>query len=193
MTHLEPLKWDIIYVACCNWDLQTRIRLMLQSHHTLGPRMGCSRAVLNKIVRPLTGPVRAPCGDIRILSPRTGSFNTWIISLRAQYGLRDRKQSLNSPCRDRTGPIQPNTTPVWECCKFWLCQFSYLSVRVPYGTLVGPARAAYGSRRIWKTLDIAARGPYDARVGIARSPCGVLSFIFYQTISVQPCQAVRDP
>ena len=50
-------------------------KLMPQSHHIPGPRTGCSRDVhgqfWTKIVRPLTGPVRAPCGAVRILLPLT--------------------------------------------------------------------------------------------------------------------------
>ena len=46
-----------------------------------------------------------------------------------------------------------------------------------YGTLAGPARAPYRSRRIWKTLKIPLRGPYDARTGIARDTRGVLRII----------------
>ena len=51
-------------------------KLMPQSHHTPGPRTDCSRAVhrlfWTKIVRPLTGPARGPCGAVRILPSRTG-------------------------------------------------------------------------------------------------------------------------
>ena len=49
---------------------------LTQSHHIPGPRTGCSRAVpglfWTKIVRPLTGPARSPCGAVRILPPRAG-------------------------------------------------------------------------------------------------------------------------
>ena len=84
---------------------------------------------------------------------------------------------MNSPCGPRTGPARQNTTPVRDFCQFWLCQFPCVSVRAPYGTLAGPARAPYGSRRIWKTLKIPVRGPYDARTGTARGTRGVMRII----------------
>ena len=48
---------------------------------------------------------------------------------------------------------------------------------MPYGTLASPAKAPYGSRRIWKILKIPVRGPHDARTGHTRGPCGVLWII----------------
>ena len=50
-------------VVGCDWGI------MPQSHHTHGPRMGCSRAVLNKNRTSTHG---APCGAVRILPPGTG-------------------------------------------------------------------------------------------------------------------------
>ena len=59
---------DVIMCAC----------VMPQLHHTPGPRTGCSWAVhelfWTKIARPRTGPVRAPCGAVRILPPRPVEF-----------------------------------------------------------------------------------------------------------------------
>ena len=66
---------------------------------------------------------------------------------------------MNSRCGARTGPVRPYTTPVQDFCQFWLCQFPYLSCR------------------IWKTLKIPVRGPYDACMGIARGTRGVLRII----------------
>ena len=43
--------------------------------------------------------------------------------------------------RVRTGPVRPHTTPVRDFSKFWLYKFPYVSVRVPYDNLAGPARA----------------------------------------------------
>ena len=74
------------------------------------------------------------------------------------------------------GPLRPNTTPV-DFFQIWLCQFPYVSVRAPYGTLADHARALYGSRWMWKTVKIPVRGLYDARTGIARSTRGVLEII----------------
>ena len=75
---------------------------------------------------------------------------------------------------------------MWVFGKFCLCQFPYESVRMPYGTLAGPARALHGCHKIWKTLKIPMRGRYDARTGIARGPCWVLRIIR----SNQKCTAV---
>ena len=72
------------------------------------------------------------------------------------------------------GPVRPNTRPVQDFCQSWLCQIPYMSVRAPYGTLVGHARAPYGAHRIWKTLKIPVQGSYDARTGIAQGTHGVL-------------------
>ena len=85
---------------------------------------------------------------------------------------------MREPHGARTGPLRPHTTPVREFCKFWCCQLPYVPVRAPYGTFAGPARAPYGSRRIWRTFEIPMRGPYDARTGTARGPCGVLRIIW---------------
>ena len=45
---------------------------MPQSHHTPGPRTGCSRAVLNKNRTSTHGARTGPGGAVRILPPRTG-------------------------------------------------------------------------------------------------------------------------
>ena len=55
--------------------------------------------------------------------------------------------------------------PAREFCQLWLCQFHYVSVRAPHGTLAGHARGPYGSRRIWKTLKIPVGGLHDAGTG----------------------------
>ena len=66
---------------------------------------------------------------------------------------------------------------MWDFCQLWLCQFPYVSIRAPHSTLAGHAWAPYRSRRIWKTLKIPVRGPYDACTGIARGTLGVLRII----------------
>ena len=47
--------------------------------------------------------------------------------------------------------------------------------------LVGPAGTGpvkkYGNRLVWNTLS-PVQSPYDAHVGVARGPCGVLWFIW---------------
>ena len=84
---------------------------------------------------------------------------------------------MNSPCGDREGPVRPNTTSVRDFCQLRLCKFPYISVRAPFGTLAGHARAPYGFRGIWKTLKIPVRGPYVAHTGIARGTRGFLRII----------------
>ena len=66
---------------------------------------------------------------------------------------------------------------VLSSCQFWLYQFPYVSIRVWYGTLAGPARAPHGSCRIWKTLKIPLRGPYNPHMGIVQGTSGVLRII----------------
>ena len=133
---------------------------------------GYSRAVLNKnrtsTHGACTGPVRrrtncaSPYGAHRVLIHRT-YFDI-----------------LNSPWTAHAGPYGPRTAKYGaraEFCQFWLYQFPYASIRLSYGAFAGPARAPYGSRRIWKTLKIPLRGPYDARAGIARDARGVMRII----------------
>ena len=91
----------------------------------------------------------------------------------------DRKQPVNSP-GDCNGPVRPHTTPVWDFCIFWLCQLPYVSVRMPYGLLVGPARHCAGPLLVRKDITNIGdfrMGPYDARAGNARCPCGVLRIL----------------
>ena len=119
--------------------------VMPQSHHTPGPRTGCSRAVLYNNRTSTHGARAAPyefCLPVR----GPWSFNACIITLRAPYGFRYCKQPVNSPCGARVGSVWPTTTPVRDFCQFWFCQLPYVSVRAPYGTLAGHARAPYGSR-----------------------------------------------
>ena len=82
----------------------------------------------------------------------------------------------------------PHATPMWDFCKLWFCQFPYESIRMPYGTLAGPARAPHGCHKIWKTLKIPVKGLYDALTGIARGPCWVLRIIR----SNQKCTAMSS-
>ena len=129
----------------------TETWLMPQSHHTPGPRTSCSLPGLfwTNIVRPLTGPVR-------ILPPppppRPYGARRVLMHALLAYGPRTGFEIVNSPWGARTGPVRPNTTPVWDFCQLWLCQFPYVSVRAPYGY-----------RRIWKTLNIPVRGPCGHR------------------------------
>ena len=145
-------------------------QLMPQSHHIPGPRTGCSWAVLNKNRTSTHG------RRTNFASPY-GVRRACIISLRAPYGFRVPKKPGNSSCGARMDPVRSNMTPVWEFCQFWLCQFPYVSVRLSYGTLEGPAWTPHGSRWIWKTLKIHVRGPRVARTDTARGTRGVLRII----------------
>ena len=116
--------------------------------------------VWTKIVSPLTGLVRPPCGA------------------RATYGYGVRKQPVNSPEVDHK-PVRPTTTPVRDFCKSLLSQFSCVSMRVPYGSRMVP----YGPRMIWKTFEIPMRArttPVQASHGVHVESCK----LFDQTISV---------
>ena len=55
-------------------------------------------------------------------------------------------------------------------CKFWLCQFPYVSV--PYSFFAGPTRAPYWFRRLWKTLEF----PCRTRTTTARDSQGLILY-----------------
>ena len=145
------------------------------------------------------GPVLALCNAIQSLPVRTGpvTFNSCIISLRARTGLQISNslwtahfrtiRGLCGPCS--TGPVCPHMMSVRDFCKFWLSQFPYMSVWVPYSTFAGPTWAVDGSCRIWKMLEFPIRGPYDTCMGTARGPCGVLRIMLsnHKSIAVPSC------
>ena len=124
---------------------------MPQSHHTPGPRTGCSRAVLRKkILRPQTGPARVPCGTVRIFA-------------------------------SRAGPAWPNTTLVRDFLQFRLCKFPYVSRTSPVDyeknieySLAGPARCPYG-HRTWYT-----RSPANYSTKPCVNPYGARSLMWPQ-------------
>ena len=108
---MHILVWQTCASALSSWvsyRLLELTKLMPQSHHTLGPRTGCSRAVprviWTKIVRPLTGLVRrhanfaSPYGARRVLIMH--------YKLTDPYGFRDCKQPVNSPCGPHKGPVR---------------------------------------------------------------------------------------
>ena len=169
ITYLRPFLRAQIWLTL-HWWLPTwqNWQPNAQSHHTPGSPYRLFSGCLNKNRTSTHGTHPCLCGAIQFLPPRTGpvEFDACIISLQALYGFRDRKQPLNSPCRNHKGPVPPHTMPVQDFCKYWLWQFPYVCVSVPYGTLAGPIRALYMSRRIWKILEIPVRGPHDAHTGI---------------------------
>ena len=142
-----------------------------QSHHTPRPHTSCSRAVLNKNRMSTHGIHTGPLW-CRWNFASYGACRVLTHALQA-YGPRMVLELINSPWTARKGPVRPNMMPVRDFYKFQilsliyseLCQFSYVFVRVPYGTLADHARAPYGSRGIWKTLDFSVRGPYNAHTG----------------------------
>ena len=154
--------------------------VMTQSHHTPGPCTGCLRAVhglfLTKIVRPITGSERAPCGAVRILPPRTGPVdcNACIISLRAPYGFRYYKQPVRGPVR---GPYGPRTAKYDARVGFLPIMVVSIPLRVSKGAVRHPCGSRtdpYGSRRIRKHCSF---------------PCGVCTGIVRGTRGVQPIQS----
>ena len=142
---------------------------MPQSHHTPGPRTGCSRAVLNKDGTSThgahTGPVRrrtnfaSPYGARRVL----------IHALKA-HGLRTGFAIVNSPWTVRKGPVRSNMTSIRDFDQLWLCQFPCVSVRAPYGTLAGPAQVPYDMKNIEDSRAGPVRCPYGHRTGYPWSP-----------------------
>ena len=168
---------------------------MPQSHHTPGPRTGCSRAVPGlfpgcfeqKLYVHSWGPHGPRAAPYEFCLPVRGpeSFNACIISLRAPYGFWDCKQPVNSPCGDRKGPVRPNTKPVRDFCQLWLCQFPYVSVRAPYGTLAGHARARTGPvgyEKHWRFPCGARTVPVRASHGVSMESCE----LFNQTTGTAP-------
>ena len=152
---------------------------MHQSHHTPGPRTGCSRTVHGlfwiKIVRPLKGPVRDPCGAGRLLPPSAGSveFLCMHYKLTDLHRFRDRKQPANNPHGERKGPcgpVPPQTTPVRDFCKL-LCQFPY--VYFILGCRTAPSRVPHGPREGPVGYEKYNRFPCRARTTSARVSHGV--------------------
>ena len=80
------------------------------------------------------------------------------------YKLTRAKLPVHNPCGARTAAYD-------ACAGFLQIMVVSIPLRVrkgAVGTLAGPARAPYGSRRIWRTFEIPVRGPYDARTDTAR-------------------------
>ena len=110
--------------------------VMPQSHHTPGPRMGCSQAVLNKNGTSTHGARTGPVRRHRNVASPYGARRIGVISLRAPYRFRDHTQPVNSPCGSRKGPVRAPYGHIRR--KFWLCRFPYVSIRVPCGSPTGP-------------------------------------------------------
>ena len=124
-----------------------------------------------KIVHPLMGPVRDPCGAVRILPPWTGAV---------EYGPRTDLGIINSTWTARAGPQGARAATYDVRAEFLQILVVPIPLRVrkvPYGTHVGPARPPHESRRIWKTIENPVRGLYRAVVGcdwgIIHSQCSV--------------------
>ena len=119
--------------------------LMPQSHHTSGPRTGCSRAVLNKnrtstqgartgleiVNSPWTafaGPVRGPYGQRTTkYDARAGVLPILVVSI----PLRVRMAAVRHPCGSRTGPVRvPYDMKNIK-------DFRAMPVRCPYGPRTG--------------------------------------------------------
>ena len=160
--------------------------LMPQSHHTHEPRMAVQCFFFKqKSYVHSRGPYvtrAAPyefCLPVRV----PYSFNA------CRTGL----EVVNSPwtahagtVRGHTGPVRPHTTPVRDFCKFWLCQFPYVSVRVLHGPCTGPVRY----EKHWRfPIGDARTAPVRALHGVHVESCE----LFDQTINVDQCQAVWGP
>ena len=191
--HLPIIKLSSKLLHVINWSVIAPY--VSVTSHSWAPYGLFSSCFEQKSYVHSRGPHGARAAPYECCLPARGplSFNACIISLRAPYGFRYCKQPVN---RARTGPVKGPygqiRRPCGIVCQLWLCQFPYLSVRAPYGTLAGHARAPYGSRRIWKTLKI----PWGARTMPAWASHGVpvdSCELFNQTICMQTCQAERGP
>ena len=148
---------DIIKILATERIQAFFFKLMPQSHHTLGSRTGCSRAVHGLFWTK---------SYVHSLGPYGTNFAS-------PYGARRilmHEQPVNSPCGGRKGP----RTAVCDA-RVGFLQIPVVSV--PLLVHKGALWIPHGPRRIWKTLNIPVWGPYDARTGIARGPCGTLRII----------------
>ena len=88
----------------------------------------------------------------------------------------DPKQPVNSPCRDRKGPVRAPYGQIQRPCGIFVNSGCINPLRVRKGVVRRPCGSRTGpvwfrSRRIWKNIeDSPLRAPYDARMGIARVP-----------------------
>ena len=195
---VSPIIAFRLMLFVCSWcDKKKLSHLLCLSHITLPGPVWAVPGLFPSCFEPKTyvhsrGPHGPRARRTNFASPY-GARRVLMHALLA-YGPRTGLEIVRSPWTARAGTVRgpPNTTPVWDFCPFWVCQFPYVSVRAPYGTLAGHARAPYGARhgRIWKTLKIPVRGPYDARTGIAWGTRGVWRII-QPNSRIQPCQAVR--
>ena len=179
----------------CRWSHHTRrlLQVMSQSHHTPGPRTGCPRAVLNKnrtsIHGARTGPERR---RTNFASPYVAR-RILMYALQA-YGPRTGFEILNSPWKARAGtvrgPYGPRTAKYDARAGF----LSILVVSIPLRVRKGAVRHPCGSRtgpvgyeKHWRFPCGTRTVPVRASDGAPVESCES----FDQTISVQPCQAVR--
>ena len=113
---------DTGQVCLSLWDewqprfgLQDVIQVMPQSHHTPGPRMGCSHRTSTHGAR--TGPMRhrtnfaSPYGARRVLMQALNIVNSSYGPRTAKYAplsipLRAHKAAVRHPCGSRTGPVR---------------------------------------------------------------------------------------
>ena len=163
--------------------------VMPQSHDTPGPRTGFSWAVQGlfwtKIVRPLMGTTRAPCGAVRILPPHTGPGGVLMHALLAygpRTGLWDHKQPMRGPYRPRTAKYDARAGFL-----------EILVVSIPLGVRKGAVRhpcvshtGPVGYEKHWRLPCGAPTMPVQASHGVPVESCE----LYNQTISMQPCLAV---
>ena len=157
---------------------------MPQSHHTPGSRTGCSRAVLNKNRTSTHGARTGPVWRRTNFASPYGARRFLMHALQA-YGPRTGFDIVTSPWTAREGtvrgPCRPRTAKYDDRARFLPIVVVSIPLRVRRGAVRHPckshARVPYRSRRIWRTLKIPVRGPYDARRGIARGTFGVLWII----------------
>ena len=118
---------------------------MPQSHHTPGPRTGCSRAVLNKnhtsthVAR--TGSVRHCVNFASPYGPRTAKYDAregFLSILVVPIPLRVRKGVVRHPCGSRTAPY--GSRRIWKTWK--------IPLRGPYDARKGIVRGTRGVLRI---------------------------------------------
>ena len=135
---------------------------MPQSHHTPGPRRGCSRAVLNKnrtfTHGARTGPVRR-----RTIFAFPYEARRVLMHALLAYGSRTALSIVNSPWRDQKGPrMVKNDASVGF--------LSIMVVSIPLRVRKGTARHPCGSRTGPVVYEKHWRNPCGARTRYPWSP-----------------------
>ena len=150
------------------------------SHITLqGPVRAVPGLFWTEIVSPLAGPVRTPCGAVRILPPRTvpQSFNACIISLRAPYGLMPQSHPTTGPVRFLSPARFLARKTEWSARRNFTSVLFSWSHQATGSVRLGTAVHLWFGRMIRRTPWVPLAAPYGHRTG----PQGNIQCFSYPT------------